>query len=277
VDSLNPARRSLCIVSRDPLQCSELVLSLQALVPPDDEVEIIMDRRRGRSGFDTSPAGPAPGLVDRRRNPRVDLDVRTKGFAIVPAAPMTPRPLAEPDGDDRARFENVLSFKRRREARPRRVVGAAGAVIVALILSPPLSSFSDRVPDEAPSSAGATNSESSLPAARPGQSQSPGAERAPTVSGPPPSAAAPGNTPSARAKPPTARTTGPRAQKTKNGTRDTYAERVEEASGRIVSKAKGLIDRVKGEVVGHTPIDVAPEAPNDDAPAPVKPRPAQTP
>ena len=145
MDAMNPARRSLCIVSRDPLQCSELVLSLQASLDPDDEVEIVMDRRRDRNVFQTSAAEPDRGLVDRRQNPQVDLEVRTKGFAIVPGAPMTARRLTEPD-DDRARFENILSFRRRREARPRRVVGAAGAVMVALILSPPSSSLSDRIP-----------------------------------------------------------------------------------------------------------------------------------
>jgi hypothetical protein len=58
---MNPARRSLCIVSRDPLQCSELVLSLQSLLDPDDEVEIILDRRRGvfeaqSEGLDSRPS-----------------------------------------------------------------------------------------------------------------------------------------------------------------------------------------------------------------------------
>ena len=35
-DRVNPPRRSLCIVSCDPLQCSELVLALQADVEPED-------------------------------------------------------------------------------------------------------------------------------------------------------------------------------------------------------------------------------------------------
>src|SRR4029077_8559800 len=47
-----------------------------------------------------------------------------------------------------------------------------------------------------------------------------------------------------------------------------YAERVEDATGRIVSKAKGLIDRVKSEVVGHAPIDIGAEPTIDDAPSP---------
>jgi hypothetical protein len=128
MDPMNPARRSLCIVSRDPLRCSDLVLSLQASLDPDDEVEIIMDRRRDRNVFETSAAEPDRGLGNRRQNRHVELEVRTKGFAIVPA-PLTPRSPTEPDAADGARFENILSFKRSREARPRRVVGAAGAVM----------------------------------------------------------------------------------------------------------------------------------------------------
>ena len=41
---MNPSRRSLCIVSRDPLQCSELVLSLRPEPPP----EIVAAARRLR-------------------------------------------------------------------------------------------------------------------------------------------------------------------------------------------------------------------------------------
>ena len=88
---MNRSRRSLCIVSRDPLQCSELVLSLQASLEPEDEVEIIMDRRRARNVFETEFEGHALLPVDRRRNLDVDLEVRTKGFAIVPGAAMAPR------------------------------------------------------------------------------------------------------------------------------------------------------------------------------------------
>ena len=124
---MNPARRSLCIVSRDPVQCSELVLSLQASLDPDDEVEIVMDRRRPRDVFEADPDGPDERSGGRRRNPDVDLAVRTKGFAIVPSAPMTEHAAAEPDSDDRARFENILSFRRRREPRSGRAVGAASA------------------------------------------------------------------------------------------------------------------------------------------------------
>src|SRR5438093_12702874 len=113
MDAMNPARRSICIVSRDPLQCSDLVLSLQASLDPDDEVEIVMDRRRDRNVFQTSAAEPDRGLVDRRQNPQVDLEVRTKGFDIVPGAPMTARGLKELD-HDAAWVGNIVGLRRRR-------------------------------------------------------------------------------------------------------------------------------------------------------------------
>jgi hypothetical protein len=109
---MKPSRRSLCIVSRDPW-------------------------RRARDVFDTKSGAPEPVSVERRHNPDVDLAVRTNGVAIVPAVPMTSRPREEPDAEERVRFENILSFKRRHESRSGQVVGTAGAVMVALILAPP--------------------------------------------------------------------------------------------------------------------------------------------
>src|SRR5262245_39854585 len=149
---MSVSRRSLCVVSRDPLQCSELVLSLQASLEPDDEVEIITDRRRPRGVFESGSAALTSRIGDRRRNTAVDLEVQTKGFAIVPREGLTPRAPDEPDADDRARFENILSFKRRREPRPARMVGAATAVMVALILTPPLNIFPDATSRDAPPS-----------------------------------------------------------------------------------------------------------------------------
>jgi hypothetical protein len=211
---MTTSRRSLCIVSRDPLQCSELVLSLQASLDPDDEVEIVMDRRPAGDVFDTKSGAPAAVSVERRHNPDVDLALRTKGFAIVPAVPMTSRPREEPDAEERARFENILSFKRRHESRSGRVVGAAGAVMVALILAPsPAKSAATRTGD--PSSA--------------------------------------------------------------SGAIELYAARVGDATERVVSKAKDLIDRVKSEVIGSAPMNVGPEPPARTVPITGKGRPADSP
>jgi hypothetical protein len=249
---MNPSRRSLCIVSRDPLQCSELVLSLQASLEPEDEVEIIMDRRRARDVFETKFEGHEMLPVDRRRNLDVDLEVRTKGFAIVPGAAMAPRITAGPDADDRARFENILSFKRRREPHPGRAIGAASAVMVALILTPSLNTLPDRV-------------------------DAPATEVTKPASGKTPNSPAPGIASRGAVKP-----SGPRAPRAPRPSRpqgviETYAARVEDATGRVVSKARGVIDRVRSEVIGNTPMSAGPELPDDDAPVTVKRRPADSP
>jgi hypothetical protein len=228
-DLVNLPRRSLCIVSRDPLQCSELVLALQAGVEPDEEIEIIMDRRRDRALFDTSvsPGEPQP---DRRRNPDVDLAVRTKGFAIVPATPRR-REREETDSDaDRAQFGNILSFRRARQARPARVAGAAGAIMAALILTPPQSGPSDPVSGE---------------------------ERAPEMAPPHDSIPVPRAERLRRLETPAgnssgAHSSGARARTTQPGLLETYASRVEDATERIVSKAKQLFARAKDEVAGSS-------------------------
>jgi hypothetical protein len=254
---MNSSRRSLCVVSRDPLRCSELVLSLQASLDPDDEVEIVMDRRRARDVFDTKSGAPEPVSVERRHNPDVDLALRTKGFAIVRAAPLTSRAAEEPDADDRARFENVLSFKRRHESRSGRVVGAAGAVMVALILAPPPSGFSGRALRDATSSADLTQPEASGPVPRLDRIEPIVAPRAPDVARPAPRAASPRIATATRPNPshPAAmRTTAApptpiKHPSSSNGAIETYAARVEDATERAVSKAKGLIDRVKSKVI----------------------------
>jgi hypothetical protein len=107
---VNLQRRSLCIVSRDPSLCGELVLSLQALLDPRDEVEIIMDRRCAPTGLETRPGELADWLVDRRRSAGVDLEVRTKGFAIV-CAPIAPGSSGDSDTDEYPRFDNLLCFR----------------------------------------------------------------------------------------------------------------------------------------------------------------------
>lgn len=254
---MTPVRRSLCIVSRDPLQCSELVLSLQASLEPDDEVEIIMDRRRARDLFETESRGPEPPPVDRQRHTDVDLEVRTKGFAIVPGAAM-PRATEEPDAEDRARFESILSFRRRHERRAGRAVGAASAVIVALILIPPLDMFPDRIPGNA------TLTEVTKP--EPAE---------PSVPAPASASRRPSNPPETRAT--RARMSrAPRPSNTHDAI-EAYAARVEDATGRVVSKARGLIDRVRSEVIGNAPMHAGSEPPGQDAPHTVTRRPGDSP
>ena len=262
---MTASRRSLCIVSRDPVQCSELVLSLQTLLDPGEEVEIVMDRRRERAVFDPEPPSGRPA-IDRRANPDVDLAVRTKGFAIVPAAPRATRGPDAPDADERARFENILSFKRRHDGKPARLVGAASAVVVALVLMPPLTGFSNRM---------IQGSLLSSPSARPGAIEQsatmPAAPIAPT-----PGEAVDSPAPSHRAVP---RFHGAwsRHFASSNGIIDAYAASLEEATGRAVAKARGLIDRVKTDVIGAVRMHAGAEAPSSAAPAAVTRRLADSP
>jgi len=263
-------RRSLCIVSRDPLQCSELVLSLQASLEPDDEVEIIMDRRRPRGVFETESVALGPRAQDRRRNTAVDLEVQTKGFSIVPREAQTSRAPDEPDADDRARFESILSFKRRRGPRPGRMVGAASALMVALVLTPPLSFFPDAVSPDVPSS----------PAPQLGQLEPTSASQAPPVSVRKPPAEAPATSARSHASPPVRQVAGPRPSRPQRSTSaqatlEAYAARIENATGRAVSKARVLMDRVKSEVIGNMPMSAEPGV--DVDPINAKPRPPDSP
>lgn len=241
-------------MSRDPLRCSELVLSLQARLEPEDEVEIVMDRRRPPEAFKTrSGAGERPA-GDRRHNVDADLEVRTKGFAIVPGA-ATPRAAEEPDADDRARFENILSFRRRRAPRPVRAVGAASAVMVALVLAPPLNLLPDIAGDTPPTVVTTRDPSGQAPPRGPGEPS--GGAPAPAIGEKTSSAAATG----VSSRPPSSgsevRASGTRAARAPRPSSaqsaiEEYAARVQAVTGRVVEKAKGLIERVKSEVIAKT-------------------------
>ena len=162
--------RRLCIVTGDALPSREFIAALQTAVGPNEEIEIILDRRRGGPGI---PPGQPP--VDRRRLPHVDTMVRMDGYAIVPVPtspprppripdpPIAPRPIerqrhpterrsAEPrpagrpaferrpfeddtDADERE-LERILQFKRRHGARlgPMLLLTALVGVLVVLLL-----------------------------------------------------------------------------------------------------------------------------------------------
>jgi hypothetical protein len=150
-----PAPRSLCIVSSDPVRSGELLAALRSMVDTHAGLEIIVDRRRGESGRATDPPPD-----DRRRQPFVDVKVKTDGFAIVPypSASRADAPLAEIDphrpelplfDTDPAEHEysRVLDFVRqRRVARRRRLVLAScvGAALVLLALVPAMKAFMSR-------------------------------------------------------------------------------------------------------------------------------------
>ena len=162
--------RRLCIVTGDALPSREFIAALQTAVGPNEEIEIILDRRRGGPGI-----APGQPPVDRRRLPHVDVMVEMDGYAIVPVPtspprpprvpdpPIAPRPIerqrhpterrsAEPrpaerpaferrpfeddtDADERE-LERILQFKRRHETRlgPMLLLTALVGVLVVLLL-----------------------------------------------------------------------------------------------------------------------------------------------
>jgi hypothetical protein len=118
--------RRLCIITSDELlRSGEFIAALGASlrIRPQESHEIILDRRRSGSLMEASRA-------DRRRQPRVEFALATKGFAIV-SAPVDhgeDRPGAlsrEEAEEDRKRLEDILSFQRRRSARLLTKLGAA--------------------------------------------------------------------------------------------------------------------------------------------------------
>jgi hypothetical protein len=145
------APRSLCIVSRDPLRCSELVLSLQASLSPHEDLQIILDRRRDRT---STEAYSGERLVERRRHHHIDLALRRNGFAIVPATPTEPVAAVafdEPETTEREQFAQIVSFTRRRRARRLWIVAAPLAfVLVLFMLLPPVDSLLRQILPEAP-------------------------------------------------------------------------------------------------------------------------------
>jgi len=137
----------LCIVSRDRLRSGDFIAALRASLRPEDQLEIIMDRRHGGSSGGSDPK------EDRRRQLRVDLALEANGFAIVPAPlepteDRTPLSLLLPaapierfspeDAEDEERLESILAFKRRRSGRliPKLLAVLIGVTLAAFTLSP---------------------------------------------------------------------------------------------------------------------------------------------
>jgi double zinc ribbon protein len=85
----------LCIVARDRLLTGEFLKTLETMLNPDDELQIIPDRRRATPSVEAKPDAAEQQSVDRRRHQHVDSRLKLDGFAIVPAtrstAPKIPR------------------------------------------------------------------------------------------------------------------------------------------------------------------------------------------
>jgi hypothetical protein len=78
----------LCIISRDRLLTGEFLKTLETL-DPDDELEIIPDRRRANPSVEAKPDAAEQPPVDRRRQLDVDRQLKVAGFAIVRATRST--------------------------------------------------------------------------------------------------------------------------------------------------------------------------------------------
>jgi hypothetical protein len=211
----------LCIVSRDRLRGNDFIAALGASMRPDEQLEIIVDRRSGEPSNDWDPT------QDRRRRPQVDLALKANGFAVVPApsqggrrtptsllVPSAPRSDVGFDGgynggnggfddgdDDEERLEAIRSFKRERSNNLVPWLIAALAVVAALafILSPTghalKQTISQRMSTDTTSSSSATSS-SNPPATAPPSNPAPASQaRAPVVADKPPAADAPARAP----------------------------------------------------------------------------------
>ena len=133
----------LCVVSRDRLRSGAFIAALRASLRPEDQLEIIMDRRHGGSSGESDPK------KDRRRQRRVDLALEANGFAIVPAPvdptkDRTPLSLLLPEApierlspEDPEDEERLESFQRQRSGPLiEKLLGVLiGAALAALVLS----------------------------------------------------------------------------------------------------------------------------------------------
>ncbi|HXL45600.1 MAG TPA: hypothetical protein VN977_03260, partial [Candidatus Binatia bacterium] len=232
--------KCLCIVARDRLRGSDFIAALGASLRPDDQLEIIVDRRRGEPSDDWDRA------EERRQRPQVDLALRANGFALVPApspkgeriargerAPLSlllpsgPRSRAfEDDDDDEERLEAIRSFKRERSRglAPWLVAALAAVAAAAVVLSPagetlrqslghraspqapgPASPPSAQAPDASPAPRGPAGAEK--PVAQAPARAPAGEEASPLPSRDAASAAAPGD----RRAPPVESSAPPRA------------------------------------------------------------------
>jgi hypothetical protein len=132
-----------CIISRDRLRSGDFIAALQASLCPEDDLEIIMDRRHGGS------SGEPDLEEDRRRQLQVDLALEANGFAIVPASvdptedgtslslllPEVPIERLSPEDDkDEERLE---SFQRQRSGTLiEKLLGVlSGVTLAALVLA----------------------------------------------------------------------------------------------------------------------------------------------
>jgi hypothetical protein len=186
---LRSGSRRLCIVSRNGLRAGVFVEALRTALGPHDELEIVVDRRRGWSSVQ-------PPSIDRRRYRRPDPWLERDGFALVPAtysaagsyrpplralgvAPGERFSPADAESDERE-LERIPLVKRRRQriwTAPRLIVPVLLGVIVGVslvhfVLSPAMKTPTSQVradakllPADAGAAASATASADTKPSA----------------------------------------------------------------------------------------------------------------
>ena len=165
--------RRLCIVSRNGLRTGAFVEALRTALSPHDEVEIVVDRRRGWSSVQ-------PPSIDRRRYRRVDPWLERDGFALVPATEraegsyrqplralgVAPRERFSPAAaeSDERELERIPLVKRRQRiwTAPRLIVAVLLGVIVGVslvhfVVSPAMKTPTSQVRADAKPSANHAN------------------------------------------------------------------------------------------------------------------------
>jgi hypothetical protein len=169
----------LWVVSGKRLLCGPFLAALQSALDPDDEFEIVVDRRRahvvgdarpdGSVSVDARPPATEQPCAERRHHPHLDRWLRLDGFAIVPVraarrehrtplSPLLPEVPIEPVfSEDDERLESVRNFKAERAGRLATsvvFVGLMTVVVVLLASVPAVKNFVSRARLEAPPSEG---------------------------------------------------------------------------------------------------------------------------
>ena len=173
--------RRLCIVSRNGFRTGVFVEALRTALSPHDEVEIVVDRRRGWSSVQ-------PPSIDRRRYRRVDPWLERDGFALVPATERAESSYRQPlrtlgvapgerfspaaaESDERD-LERIPLVKRRQRiwTAPRLIVAVllgviVGVSLVQFVVSPAMKTPTSQVRADAKLPANAEGSADTKPSA----------------------------------------------------------------------------------------------------------------
>jgi hypothetical protein len=146
------APKRLCIVSRDPHPVRAFLAALTTAANPRDELEIIVDRRRGGSARTQTS-------IERRQHPPLAHVLERVGVAIVPARynfPAAP-PIErfDPKDTDEHELQRIVGFKRQRRLRLNRwmiLTGLTSVILVFLVHLPAMKTLMSGARPAAPPS-----------------------------------------------------------------------------------------------------------------------------